>query len=502
MIDLRVGMNQQIQREIEVVAQNWFRDIDGNDRTKCEGISIGLSLYPTVKIGLTSVINYYSKFHEITNAIEQIQLPSKPTRLQIEIAQKFGCRIEELRSNKSIAYDEFVPRVWQIPDKRISKWIRLLQEKMPNHLLKGKNIFIADFTTTKYADNQTNTLRLFRKSLIRGAFTQLDKDCLRKYESAYPNLLDKSSELSNIERVLNQFKIVWPVEMIELCATYISTVYVESRETIVKCCAIWSDLIEFYKPRIVSLPADNFFDTIVLFQLCHKNSIQTKMYSDGYNCLPIFPPLKSVDGTDWLATTVVAYGLADQKRLAALGIPQNRIETINPPFLNNFAKREHAQIFDFIICTLLPCVINPQTDYLSPPTSLKEILRCLIDMGYTNIAVKVKVPEETEYVQEVMNELGINLKILYGKMRDHIFKTKAVVGGISTTLVEAEYVGIPYYVYEPVENGYLDEWFDKSFVVSRETIARNPDELRVLISGGIRSLQAPYTDLVDGSMIS
>ena len=495
-------MNQQIRIEVRYIADNWFRGLDGNDRTNCDGISIGLSLSPTIKVGLTSIVNYYERFHQIAKSDRIAILASNPTRLQLGIAQKLGCQIERSCSNGGLHYDEFLPQIWQIPTNSISPLLQFVQKCIPRRVYKAKALFIADSTTREFADNQYNTLRLFRKSLLRGAFTRLKRDYLEKYEKFYPDCKNPLFDKPILDAMLQRQNISWSDELIDICSEYILTVVGESRETMLKSCSIWAELLDFYEPKDVSLPADNFFDTIILYQMCRLRGIKTKMYLDGYNCLPIGEPLKTLNGNEWLADTVVAYGLADQKRLTALGIPQNRIETINPPFLNNFAKRKDDQIFDFIICTLLPCVINPQTDYLSPPTSLKEILRCLIDMGYANIAVKVKVPEETEYVQEVMNELGINLKILYGKMRDHIFKTKAVVGGISTTLVEAEYVGIPYYVYEPVENGYLDEWFDKSFVVSRETIARNPDELRVLISGGIQSLQAPYTDLFDGSMIS
>ena len=291
--------------------------------------------------------------------------------------------------------------------------------------------------------------------------------------------------------------ISWSQELIGICSSYILTIYGESKETILLTCAIWGELLDFYEPLDVSLPADDFFDSIILYQMCRLHSIKTKRYLDGYNCLPIGAPLRSINGDDLLTDTVIAYGMADQKRLIALGVPLDRIERINPPFLNDFILGEHSQNFDFIVCTLLPCVLNPQTDYFSPPNSLREVLRCLLDMGFMKIAIKVKATPEIKYVQEVIDELGINLEILEGRMCDHLSKTKALIGGVSTALVESEYLGIPYYVYEPAANGYLDEWFNGSFVVSRETIARNPDELRDLISKGIRSFQAPLTDFID-----
>jgi len=490
-------MNQQIQKEIEFVADNWFRDLDGNDRTNCEGISIGLSLSPTVKVGLTSIINYYERFVQIAKSDQIATMASNPTRLQIEIAQKLGCRIERSCSNGGIHYDEFLPQLWQVATNRISSLIQFIQKVIPKRIYKKKSLFVADFTTTKFSDKQPNTLRLFRKSLINGAFTRLQRDYVEKYVDAFPRLTDLHSEVSNLEAKLKQQNISWPQELVEICSSYILTVYDESSETVITTCAVWDELLKFYEPQDVSLPADNFFDTIILYQMCRVYSIKTKMYLDGYNSLPIGAPLKSVNGDDWLADTIMAYGMADQKRLVALGVPPDRIEIINPPFLDNFKKVEKSFVFDFIVCTLLPCVINPQTDYLSPPNSLREILRCLFDMGFTKIAVKIKAKQEIEYVQEVINELGINIKILEGRMCDHIYKTKALIGGISTTLVESEYVGVPYFVFEPVGNGYVDEWFDGSFVVSRETIARNPEELRNLISRGVRSFKASYTDLVD-----
>jgi hypothetical protein len=264
--------------------------------------------------------------------------------------------------------------------------------------------------------------------------------------------------------------------------------------------AIWAEFLDHYQPSNVSMPSDNFFDTIVLYQMCNLRAINTSCYLDGYNLLPIFPPLKTSDGSDWLAGTIYAYGSASAKVYALLDYPSERVKIINPPFLDNFMAIELANDYEFIVMTFFPCVINPTTDYYSPKNSLREILICLRNLGFTRIAVKLKVETERHYVQSVLDELNVKADILLGKFNKVLGKTNAVIGGISTAVAESAFVGIPYFVYEPLENGNSDEWVNSSVVISRESIARNSNELRNLILGKKPSFCVPIDELIVGNV--
>jgi hypothetical protein len=120
----------------------------------------------------------------------------------------------------------------------------------------------------------------------------------------------------------------------------------------------------------------------------------------------------------------------------------------------------------------------------------------LRELEITRIAIKLKVEAERHYVQSVLDELNLKADILVGKFNKVLGKTNAVIGGISTAVAESAFVGIPYFVYEPLENGYLDEWVNSSVVISRESIARNSEELRNLIMEKNPSFCVPIDELV------
>ena len=88
------------------------------------------------------------------------------------------------------------------------------------------------------------------------------------------------------------------------------------------------------------------------------------------------------------------------------------------------------------------------------------------------------------------------MEILEGKFYEHVNKAKAVVGGISTAVAECAIAGVPYFIFEPHENGYSDELIDKSLVIQLKKIARTPHELRILIAAGESSWTAPLSDLI------
>ena len=52
-----------------------------------------------------------------------------------------------------------------------------------------------------------------------------------------------------------------------------------------------------------------------------------------------------------------------------------------------------------------------------------------------------------------------------------------IIGGLSSAIAEARYCDIPYYIYEPIHNGYPDSLLFNSSILSREIVARNINEL-------------------------
>jgi hypothetical protein len=441
-------------------------------------------------------VNYYVRFQNEYDKHGLLTLPVDATRLQKTVAQKLGYDIRYRAAHGLFDYDEFLPQIWHLPTHPLSGSIRLVQDVFVRNARRKKSIFIANHTTKKLAHRQPQTLTLFRKSVFHGAFTKKSKAYFRHYEASIPKALFSSKEIDFFKISLAKIDAVWPEDLIKLCSEYIETIYTDSQKVIASVGAIWAEFLDHYHPHDVSLPSDDFFDTIVLYQMCNLRGINTSGYLDGYNLLPISPPLKTSDGRDWLAGTIYAYGTASAKMYILQGYPSERIKMIDPPFLDNYKSIVLKDRYDFVVMTLLPCTLNVSTNYLSPRDSLREILNCLRELEITRIAIKLKVEAERHYVQSVLDELNLKADILVGKFNKVLGKTNAVIGGISTAVAESAFVGIPYFVYEPLENGYLDEWVNSSVVISRESIARNSEELRNLIMEKNPSFCVPIDELV------
>ena len=70
-----------------------------------------------------------------------------------------------------------------------------------------------------------------------------------------------------------------------------------------------------------------------------------------------------------------------------------------------------------------------------------------------------------------------------------IGKSNFTVGQFSTAVIEFTYHKIPYYIYEPYENGKTDEMIDSAIIFNRSSVSRNiielEDNLRLQKPSGI-----------------
>ena len=135
-------------------------------------------------------------------------------------------------------------------------------------------------------------------------------------------------------------------------------------------------------------------------------------------------------------------------------------------------------------------------DHLSPVSTMRSVLGVAVDCGAETIAIKIKSRAEKKYLLPLLNEISISVDILEGRFFEHVTKAKAIIGGVSTAVAEATIASVPYFIYEPPNNGYSDELINGSSVLQLKKIARTPQELKDLISAGESSWTAPLSDLM------
>jgi hypothetical protein len=85
-------------------------------------------------------------------------------------------------------------------------------------------------------------------------------------------------------------------------------------------------------------------------------------------------------------------------------------------------------------------------------------------------------------------------------MQEHLLNTRMMVGGLSTGIVEAFNLNLPYYIYEPLENGYSDKSLE-SRALNPERIARTLAELRENILSKRQTVIRSREELLGGSKV-
>ena len=95
-----------------------------------------------------------------------------------------------------------------------------------------------------------------------------------------------------------------------------------------------------------------------------------------------------------------------------------------------------------------------------------------------------------------------NVSLLTGPSSKYIGSSEIAIGQFSTALFEFTYGEIPYYIYEPYENGKTDAMIDSSIIFNRQSISRNIKELEVNIHNNKPSVIADYDQMYDGTELS
>ena len=126
---------------------------------------------------------------------------------------------------------------------------------------------------------------------------------------------------------------------------------------------------------------------------------------------------------------------------------------------------------------------------------MKAVLEVVTKVGAKSIGIKIKTIKERKYIEPLIKNLHIPVEILEGPFNSHVNKASAIIGGISTAIAESTIAGIPYFVFEPPEQGYTDELINKSQVIKLERVARTKHQLENLIIKGQTSWTATLEDL-------
>ena len=483
---------------IKYLSFNWFRDNTKHDISISNGISLGETLAPVFWQELSSIARYYLEFKEVVKDQNEIILPEDASRLRRHVAKvsvgdvSYGPRVNQYQNDEV----EFGKRDLPVaPLARLFRAVQISSRLLSRH---RKTLFISTWVTRGIARENKHSFVLFRKSLLRGAAPIYKSKYIGLGKNVFPATIDEYISVAVVEATLLKIDVTWEKALVELCVEHARKRYTEMREDLIRNFALYTDLLKNYEIDICYLPEDSIPSWSILVQICKLSGIKSRIFTDGYSIVPFAPLGRDETGDGWLVDEVAAYGNAHKEMVVSLGFPEKQIFVIDPPFaklqVNNFAK------YDFIVMSWFANCLSISGDHLSPISTMMSALDVVVRAGAKSVGIKIKTQEERKYIEPLVKELPISVEILEGRFYEHVNKAKAVVGGISTAVAECAIAGVPYFIFEPHENGYSDELIDKSLVIQLEKIARTPDQLGRLIEAGESSWTAPLSELIGNKL--
>jgi len=485
--------------QVRDFALNWFRAEDRSDTSIVSGMSIGSTLSYLIWQSCASILRYDTAFHSHRREDGRIEIEPTATRLERRVAAHLGqpTAVRASRPRPPILDEQHLdPSMFRVPAS--ARLVRHLQPMFRSAIRRRTHLWLADWVTHHVSRSDPKGLVLFRRSLLGSAIPRANGGNHRAADKMYP------ADISHIfnERIVTEFLAsrgyYWSDGVPAILSGYVQDTYRETRRLLVLTTARSLNMLDFYAPDQICLPADALETWNIWYQLARARSIETVMYVDGYPVVPYFPVLRTEADDDWLANRFAAYGSGQQSMYRKFGLPASRIDTVYPPFLSYPAPPSTIDApYDAVVMSWTPLNLNPQSDTSSPAETLRRALRALLGSGYRRIAVKARWSAELEYLRTIADEFETGIPVLEGPLRNHLGAAPLFIGGLSTALAEVVGRGRRYVVFEPLENGYTDAMVDRSTVVSRSSIARDDDELTSMICNGRTSwLGDPHTNLL------
>jgi len=466
-----------VYKEISEMALNWYRDENGTDLYENEGVSVGQLISSAAIVFFASIYReyYYFKNNHSGDAPVLYNEHEHPIRLLIARNLSANFRID----NSIPASGDMLDRQHgTVPAyRKASKYMAYLQYPILPFLKKRK-LYLADWTYSTLEKN-SNKKSLFVNStdIFKGAYLRYSEKYAESSEKYLPVRLDKDKVKNSLFSWSKQLTFSLPEELVLLFCDYIILYYNQNRDFFVSVIALYEELIARYQATSVVFPGELYEPYILIRSICERKGIKTIFMLDGFPLFVYYPHLKDKNNNNYCFDQFIAYGKSIENDYATKKIGMESISTRRWPVFDRYDYNERDKgIYDCIIMTWIPFNNNPLASLDRQNEILANVLALVKLKGYSKIAVKVKGSIEKKYVLPLLkNEPSIDL--LEGPLYKHLKKAKMIIGGVSSAVAEARYCDVPYYIYEPVHNGYPDSLLFNSSVLSRNLVARSIEQL-------------------------
>jgi hypothetical protein len=511
--------NDIYMESINLLAQCWFRDQSGLDRFRIGNVSVG----NTINRRLTSVYSQSLKLllqiKKWSLSIQECWVPKEYISFFKEPLSVTNFSIHEY--NSSIEHIDVHSPLRQTstfqkypPVHRYSWFARVLQLIFTPFLRKRPVLLFPDWTSIELGRMRKDTLTHYCKYLWKGYFLKQNKKYFKAAEELFPTQIPQNLlEIKHLKKALGTYEKFFDNDSLQLFKKTAIKTYDEARDSLIHSHAVYSELFDHYKPKLIIIPSETHYAYVTAAHLAESKGIKSSLMIDGYmTTLDSSLFLYKKNGKDFLFDHFYSFGKAHRDLLLDAKIPNSRITTIKPTFTENISSPENDKNidFDFIILALYPHLQNTESRWDMSPQLIINVIKTLNASTSKKLKIGIKIKQlgatsysendiEIKRYQATLKENEIsNVDLLVGSFSNYINKTHAIIGQVSTAILESYVCRTPFYIYEPFENGKSEKMLNSSKIFSSDRVYRSVNDLVAAISKEKYSNNIPFEYIYNG----
>ena len=485
------------------IARSWYRNLDNIDTHNLQ-YSSGMLLEKRICFMISNTIKFYYSFAELTKQYETIEVPCNYPEFLGKIVNIFKKNIKLIPEQPySKDLDILINQRAIIEKVKVSKYspiFRFLQKPFIK-LIRNRTIVFPDWT---YRDQKN-------KNYLR-------QNGLNIFNSFYYKEIDKKNSVNTsrslkintdiIQSILSKYNVKSSDShnLLILIQDIISIEYLASIETLKQQYFVMENLINYYKPLKVIIPDDGEYPYYnMLMQITSKFKIESVSVLDGYVMhLDLDQIRVKEDGISPLVDKYATMGSLSHKMVGSV-YPKYKRVLIKAPLLSYLPNKiKSKKMYDALIMMSIPSIMNPNSRWDMRSKYVIDVIKCLKSMKIDKIGVKIKPGpnlNDSKFLQDYFIKNNIhNIEFIRGFGYEAISKSSIVVGQLGTSTYESLVMKIPYFIYEPVDNGLTDINMKHS-IINDNYVARSIEDLSENIFNK-KNVKTLIEGLVDGPEMS
>jgi hypothetical protein len=478
---------ESVDDAIDFLSFNWHRDEEGRDICAIDKVSMADAFSAGLWITVAGMCREYFALKYWCERYDCVYVSCNEPPKFLEAAKKFGHRVQiydpvHRRPSPLYSFTERVLDVQSIAQR--GNFLRKLQTPFLKWL-RNKTLTLGEWTTVNFAARRPGWIGVDSRWPWKGAYLRkVPCKCTLDAERLVPQNFHAMFAPPQLIGVLRRIEVRWDDELIELLSWVMTERYRLYRAYFVSVLALYQDMLDSYRPTELVVASEFYEPYLIAAQLARARGVKVSWLVDGYPVVAIPKRIGKVVCGVSMFDRVYAAGCQHQCRLLKDRLETQEIVTISPPILDMHNVHDKVEKrFDAIIMTWIPNDLTLDGRNGSRPNILLDAIRAALDSGLEKLAIKIKHHTEKEWLVPVLERAGYidKVTLLEGRFADHVAYAHRVIGGISSAVGETAYHGIPYYIYEPLANGYSAELIASAAVIAMGGVARTPAELYELL---------------------